>query len=290
MPSDAYKDFQVPRPSRETMLARESMLVLVVLNSQTTCHQLRQVLLTMGFKHITVVNTHYLGLARLRERDYGMVFFDAQPSNMSPVEFVKTARQLDDKSILLAVSGEPRVDDVFSLLREGARHYLVIPFTVDSVEYVLLSAQEGPALSQAVLQAPDRNTALAGVVINSLDQLATAMRQERNLMLARNELADHKKQFLDALELGHVFCEGNVSKLADRIIEACISRAQMSSTKLGRTRQRLAKKRAERLGIEPVVRSHSFSDNENVERINDAFVVGEQPEAEAIGPEEEEES
>lgn len=235
--------------SAESRSLRANSTVLLVFVNQNTLMQLRQCLNSLGYRHIMQSSSHYNALERMRERSFSLVFFEASSSNVKAADFVHSARKLDDKSLLIAVSGAPRVDDVFGLLREGARHYIVLPFDVDSVEHVLLSAQEGPPLSDTVLHATDRNVSLATVVINGLDQLAVGMRQARTFPLAVSELGERKRRWREALDLALMFCDGPQAALRERIIEACIARASQASTRLGRTRRKLRQERLERFGI-----------------------------------------
>lgn len=232
--------------SAEALANRSTSVVLLTFSNQNTTTQLRQTLLSLGFRHIINANNHYNGIERVRERTFDLIFFEAASSNIGAIEFVQTVKKLDEKTLLIAVSAEPRVDDVFGLLREGARHYLVLPFNVDAVEKVLHSAQEGPPFSDGVLNAKDRNVALAAVVMNSLDMLASGMRQARKFQSAKDELADRQRQYEEALELANMFCEGNHENLKNALIETCISRASKPSTRLGRTRRRLQKQRMEK--------------------------------------------
>lgn len=224
--------------------ARQQIPVLVIASNGTTSNQLRQALKTLGFSQVSAAPSHVVGLDRIRGRDFGMVLFEAIASDMPALDFVQQAVGLDASSFLIAVSGSPNVDDVFGLLRSGARGFLALPFTVDNMEEVIMRATEGPALSEAVLQAPDRNAALVGVVLNSLYKVSVLMRQSREFASAARELQRQQYSLSESMDLARLFCEGGDDALIEKIIEGCINRANVASTRLGRTRKKLQKERA----------------------------------------------
>lgn len=231
---------------------RNGIPVLVICANGTTSNQVRQALKTLGFAQISAAPTHVAGIDRIRSRDFPIVFFDARASDMPAIDFVEQALGLDENSVLVAVSSEPRVDDVFGLLRAGARSFLALPFTVDTMEGVVMNASEGPPLSDAVLSAPDRNAALVGVVLNNLYRVSVLMRQSREFPTAARELEKQQCLLAESMDMARLFCEGGDDQLMERIIDGCINRANTASTRLGRTRKKLQRERLKQVdGDEP---------------------------------------
>ncbi len=223
--------------------SRHNFSVLVVCANSNTNNQIRQTLKALGFAQISSAPSHIVGLERARDRKFTHVFYDARSSDMPASEFVEKIIEGDEECTLIAVSGEPRVDDVFGQLSAGSRGFLVVPFTVDSIEEVVVQASEGPPLSEAVLHAPDRNTALVGVVLNNLYRVSVLMRQAREFATASRELERQRQSFHRSVEMAKMFCEGSDDDLLSQLVEACIARANLSSTRLGRTRKKLKQKR-----------------------------------------------
>lgn len=222
---------------------RNSSTLLIVHANGTIGNQLRQTLKTQGYRDILLFSNQLMALERIKARGVDLVFFDAQPMEIPSQEFVKKSLELDSSSILIALSGQPKVDDVFSLLRVGARGFLVTPFVVDKVEEVLTGAAEGPALSESVLNAPDRNAALTGVVLNNLYRVSDAMHQARKFDGAKRELERLTYLLHQSMELAKLFCEGGDEALVERIMETCIAQANVNATRLGRTRKKLRSQR-----------------------------------------------
>lgn len=227
---------------------RYSSSVLVVSRSGTTNNQLRVTLKTCGYSKLIAANSHAMAIDRMRGRSFGLVLFDAKGTDMAGDEFVRQALDLGPEQILVAVSSDPKIDDVFNLLRCGARGFIAMPFSPESVEKVIDAAFEGPPFSQAVLQAPDRNAALSGVVLNNLYRVSVLLRQSREFESAKKEVERYKYSLSESVELARLFCEGGDDNvLREKICDDCLTRAEMASSRLGRTRIRLRKERSEHI-------------------------------------------
>jgi hypothetical protein len=163
---------------------------------------------------------------------------------MPTKEFVEAVVEIDKNVILLPVSANPQIDDVFGLLQGGSRGYLVTPFTMETLEEVLERAKDGPPLSENVLRAPDRNAALVNALLNNLCKVAVLLRQSKQFPTAEQDSVRYRGALGEASELAKMFCEsGNYDGLRDKIIDVCISRSNQAATRLGRTRKKLAKER-----------------------------------------------
>lgn len=222
---------------------RAHFSVLVVCQKGATSSQIRQAMKALGFVQISTAPSHVAAIQRVKTRPFTHVLFDARASDMPAIDFVTQMLELETNAILIAVSEQPRIDDVFSLLRVGGRGFLVPPFTTDQLEEVLLSATEGPKLSEAVLNAPDRNGAFTAVILNNLYRLSVSMRQAREFTSALRDVSNYDYQLKESVELALLFCDGDEAVLRDKIIEGCINRAKDAATRLGRLRKRLRKER-----------------------------------------------
>ena len=239
---------------------RKHFSVLVVCSQGQVNAQLRQALKALGFPNISSCSTHSAAFDRVQSRHFTHAFYDAKETDMPALEFTEKVLKFEEKVTMIAISEEPRIDDVFSLLRAGARSFLVPPFTTDMVEEVLSLATEGPRLSEAVLSAPDRNAAFTAVVLNNLYRLSVAMRQAREFPTAERDVKNYNYALRESVEMGMLFCEGSEEDLRDKIVEGCINRAKDASTRLGRLRKRLKK---ERLGEVPADQEQDSADAEN---------------------------
>ena len=222
---------------------RTKASVLIICTNGSVSSQLRHALKTLGFSQLSVAPTHIAGIERVKLRPFSHVIFDAKETDMPALDFTKQLVELEENVIAVAVSDQPRIDDVFSLLCAGARHFIVPPFTTETLEQVIVRATDKPALSEAVLHAPDRNGAFVAVILNNLYRVSVSMRQAREFESAARDVQNYKYQFQESVELAQLFCDGSEEVFREKIVEGCINRAKDAATRLGRLRKRLRKKR-----------------------------------------------
>ena len=224
---------------------RAKFHILVMAQKASVSSQLRQSLKALGFANVSVVGSHVAAVERVKSRNFTHFLFDAKTSDMPAVEFVEKIMELEKDAIMIAVSEEPRIDDVFGLMRAGARAFLVPPLTVDMIEQMFVMATDGPQLSEAVLNAPDRNAAFVAVILNNLYRLSVSMRQAREFKSAERDVKIYNYSLRESVEMAQLFCDGEERILREKIIEGCINRAKDASTRLGRLRKKLKKDRSE---------------------------------------------
>ena len=233
------------RPDDEFTLShdeRKQSSVLIVEPDANTRNNMRLTIKSLGYGNISDAVSHGQALDRLKERAYTFVLFDAQKSNVPPVDFLAQLLKQDQHTTAIPMSGSPRVDDVFNLLVIGAKGFLVKPFTVNSVDESIIWAHKGEPIAEVVLNAKDRNQALVAVMMAALDSVSTLMRQAREFDTAKRELPKAYRRFKRSAELAKTFCKGSDENLIDAISEFCIMRGEGPATRLGRLRQRLKKK------------------------------------------------
>ncbi len=222
--------------------------MLVMCRQKEIGQQLQLALKSLGYGRVVSVSTHGQALERVNNiahgKKFSFILFDAKDSDIKAHDFVQAVLHLEPDSVLIPTSHEPQIDDVFGLLREGARSFLVLPFNPETLEQVSESAQEGPPFSASVLRAADRNVALVGVVLHCLYRLAVSMRLARKNPGRNAEAEGLRLAFHEAVDLAKMFCmDGDRERLRATIIEECEKRANIASTRIGRTRRKLAKKR-----------------------------------------------
>jgi DNA-binding NarL/FixJ family response regulator len=228
---------------KRTNLDRSQANILIVCAHGTTSGQLRQALKSVGYNNITSASSHLQGINKTRLRNLSHVLFDAKSTDMPTFDFVTQMMEMDENCALIAISEQPRIDDVFGLLRLGARGFIIPPFTIDIIETIIHQSTEGPSLSDAVLNSPDRNAAFTAVILNNLYRLTVAMRQAREFPSAEREAKIYNYSLRESVELAQLFCEGSDEDLRDKIFEGCLNRAKDAATRIGRLRKKLKKDR-----------------------------------------------
>ena len=220
---------------------RAAASVMIVESDSVERNNLRTALRSLGFGSLSDAPNHMAALEKMEDRRFSHVIFEAKKTNMPTKEFLHKVFESYPECIAIPSSFEPDVDDVFDLLIMGAKGYLVKPFTVDSVDQALLNATKGEPISDAVLQAKDRNEALVAICMGALDKTATLIRQSYQFDTAKREVPKAMAMFQRAADLAKTFAKGGSDGLLESLEKFCIERSKGPATKLGRLRKRIHK-------------------------------------------------
>lgn len=218
---------------------RARATILVVESDANERNNMRTTLKTLGYGGISDAPNHATAIERLGDRPVTHVIFDAKKTNMPPREFLQKLLEVDNRIVAIPSSSDPNIDDVFDLLVCGAKGYLCKPFTVETVELAIVQASKGEPISDAVLQAKDRNEALVAILMGSLDKAATVLRQAEKFETAKRELPKAMSGLRRSAELAKTFSKGGEEGLLTALEKFCIERSKGPATRLGRLRKRL---------------------------------------------------
>jgi DNA-binding NarL/FixJ family response regulator len=228
---------------------RRSCFVLVVEHDEAMRTTMRQALLGLGYGAVSDSSSHLSALDKLKERPFTHIIFDARESNMTPAHFLGRALEMDSRLVTLASSLNPTADDVFGLLAEGARGYIVKPPSGNSLEESVVMATKNDLIPDVILYAKDRNLALASMVATALDKVATLRRQAVQYETARIALTKAEMSLIRATDLAKTFAKGGDEALVKAIVSVFMERATGPASRLGRTRMMLGRNRKpERMG------------------------------------------
>jgi HEAT repeat protein/DNA-binding NarL/FixJ family response regulator len=226
------------------------MSTLLVCADTDTRHHVRQVMVSIGCGDVTSASSHTIGQTRIKSRKFDLIVYEAKDSTIPAKQFALEALQRCPGSLLLALSHEPRIDDVFGLLRCGTHGFIVLPLSGDSLEREIIRARSGSPLNRSILDAPDRNTAFSNMIITQLDRVAALMRQARKYDTAKRELHNKRAVLEESVFLSKLFSEGGEDVLMEYLREEFAKRANRPASRLGRTRKRLDMQRGEKVSAE----------------------------------------
>ncbi len=222
-----------------TPAERSRATVLIVDSDSNDRNNFRTSLRQLGYGGISDAPNHATALERMADRHVTHIIFEAKKTNMPAKEFLHKVMELNTSIICIPSSYEPNVDDVFDLLVMGAKGYLCKPFTIETVEQAIVSASKGEPMSQAVLQAKDRNEALVAIMMGSLDKAAMILRQAEKFETAKRELPRAMNSLRRSAELAKTFCKNGENGLFEALEKFCIDRSKGPATRLGRLRKKL---------------------------------------------------
>ena len=225
-----------------TSKERQRASILVVESDPSIRNRLRQTLISLDIGHISDAPDHITALKKIEERHFSHLLFETKKSNMPLKDFLQSAMEFDNRTIAIASSYEPTVDDVFDLLIMGARSFLVKPFTTESVDEAIIWASKGEPISDSILYAKNRNEALASLVLNSLGKLTVIMRQSHTFETARRELPKRQAALRRAVEIARMFAQGGEDALLEAMVEYSLARSEEPASRLGKVRKMLSRK------------------------------------------------
>lgn len=241
--SKLYKKSTLPAL---TSADRKNANILLIESDSQLRSQMRQSLFGLGFENVSDCPDHALGLTKIEERHITHVFFEAKQTRIAPKEFLRRAFEMDEGLVAIPTSYEPTIDDVFDLLIMGARGYVVKPFTAESLDDAVTMATKGEAISEAVLNARNRNEALASLVLSAVDRLATILRQSKQFDTAKHEIPAKVMTLKRSVDIARTFAKGGPLSLRETLIDLLIERSEGPATRLGRYRKRLDNRKSKK--------------------------------------------
>jgi ActR/RegA family two-component response regulator len=216
---------------------------IVIGSNRALTNPLRSALKSIGLKSVDIFPSLAEGSEASKRSSITHVLFSTSDESMHAVEFVREVIAANPKVILVVVTENPGMDNVFELIQSGARGFLVPPASLESVEAVLAAATSGPPISQTILQADDRNDAFAKLILDMLFRVAAA-RKELIKTGKGGQMYDRFYMGLQAsTATAKMFCEGGFDSLQEKIVENCIKRADIKKTRLSEVRKNLRKGR-----------------------------------------------
>jgi DNA-binding NarL/FixJ family response regulator len=227
-----------------TSAERSAASVLIVETDAGERSNMRTALKNLDFGAIADAPNHLAALEKFNDRKFSHVIFDAKKTNYPMKEWLQKVFEICPGIIAIPTSSNPSIDDVFDLLVVGAKGYLVKPYTFESVDQAVMMATKGEPISDAVLNAKDRNEALVAIMMSSLDKFATIYRQSQQFETAKRELPRAMAMVKRSSDLAHTFAKGGADGLLEALEKFCLERSKGPASKLGRLRKRLNNTRA----------------------------------------------
>ena len=113
-----------------------SMPVLVVDDYNTMVRIIRNLLKQLGFEHIDDASDGSQALAKMRERQYGLVISDWNMEPMTGYDLLQQVRS--DPSLhstpFIMVTAESKTENVIAAKKAGVSNYIVKPFNAQTLK------------------------------------------------------------------------------------------------------------------------------------------------------------
>lgn len=223
---------------------RKASRVLVVDHDSIARSEVKGALRLLEYGIVSEASDFAAALKRLAERPFSHLIFRSHAIDMLPQEFLETALRNEPEIIALAASEDPQVEDVFNLLKNGAKGYLVLPCNPALLDQAIAQATKGEPISLAVLNARDRNEAFAGMITAHLDRTARVLKEAASHQTAAQEVPELIAGLRRAAQMARMFAEGGEEKLLESLEAFCLNRANQRASRLGRLREKLKEARS----------------------------------------------
>lgn len=122
-----------------------SMPVLVVDDYKTMIRIIRNLLKQIGFEDVDEASDGTEALAKLKERQYGLVISDWNMEPMTGYELLKRVRDDADLNALpfIMVTAEAKSENVIAAKKAGVNNYIVKPFNAQTLKSKIENVFEG---------------------------------------------------------------------------------------------------------------------------------------------------
>ena len=225
----------------------KDVVALVISRDTSVSHQLRGTLLELGIVNVTAEYTHSKALSRVQEKKFTHLFFDSEKTDMDASEFIRSVKELRSNVGLIALASQLNVNDVFDLLRRGARSFLLYPFTFEAVENSIKYINQEYEIREELLQGDqDMSSTLTEVALTNFNMLCRLMslRAEGKGTLELEALIKERKQvFCSSVDLAKGSSEPSPEGFRDKIVEMCLNHAMETGSRLSRVRKKLKQQR-----------------------------------------------
>ncbi|HEX3858921.1 MAG TPA: response regulator [Pseudolabrys sp.] len=118
------------------MAVNLSMPVLVVDDYNTMIRIIRNLLRQLGFEHIDDASDGSVALAKMQERNYGLVISDWNMEPMTGYELLQQVRSNPNLATtpFIMVTAESKTDNVIAAKKAGVSNYIVKPFNAQTLK------------------------------------------------------------------------------------------------------------------------------------------------------------
>jgi len=113
-----------------------SMPVLIVDDYNTMVRIIRNLLKQLGFEHIDDASDGSQALAKMRERQYGLVISDWNMEPMTGYDLLRQVRSDPGLSTtpFIMVTAESKTENVIAAKKAGVSNYIVKPFNAQTLK------------------------------------------------------------------------------------------------------------------------------------------------------------
>ena len=121
---------------------------ILVVDDERSMREMIEILLRREGHEVSVAENGHRALAMLRARSFDMLISDIKMPDISGVEVLRAAKEINDQIIGIMITAYGSKDSIQEVLRLGAADYLDKPFNVDELKFRVRKALERRQLQQ----------------------------------------------------------------------------------------------------------------------------------------------
>ncbi|MFN8390183.1 MAG: response regulator [Bdellovibrionota bacterium] len=217
---------------------------IVVGTNKAAVTSLRSALKSIGIQSVTPYPSLTEAVEAGQSTSTTHIIFEARLSDMPGVDFVRAVIASNPKCTLIAMTENPGPDNVFELLRAGARGFLIMPTTLSGVESVLVAATSGPPISETILRAEDRNEAFVTLALNLFFRARSSRKEMRTAATAAQMYQRSLLALGATMMTAKMFAEGGEERLQEKMVDVLVKKASAEKSRLSEVRKNLHTRRA----------------------------------------------
>jgi DNA-binding NarL/FixJ family response regulator len=113
--------------------------IMIVDDSSLIRRNLREILHNMGHQVVAEADDASTAVELYRERSVDLVTMDIQMPGISGIDAVRMIRERDPQALIVMISSMEQKNMVYDAIKQGAKHFIVKPFSDDKVREVVNS-------------------------------------------------------------------------------------------------------------------------------------------------------
>ena len=222
---------------------RSNARVLVVEPDELSRQHIVSCLRRLGFEKISESGAHETAFYKFEGRRFTHLIFASKQVLYPVQEWLEKIFVMNPKIIAIAITDNPRIDDIFSLIIAGCRGFLVKPFSEERIDYAVSLATNNNPLSDKVRKAGEPLLAVLALAVTSIDNLAKTKRHARQFESARPELDLAEETFERTAALMELLPDSKQNDFFRALQRFFKTRSNEPATQLGRLRKKLSEAR-----------------------------------------------
>jgi len=117
----------------------KNMNILVVDDYQTMIRIISNLLKQLGFNNIDSAADGGEALAKVKEKQFGLIISDWNMEPMTGLEFLKKVREMGNQVPFIMVTAESKTENVIAAKQAGVNNYIVKPFNAATLKTKMVS-------------------------------------------------------------------------------------------------------------------------------------------------------